>query len=171
MDNGSIEGVTNARFRATNAQDRAIGRIMLRDEVLGRTGIKHRPRDEEAEGASHQNRIERLAGIVKFSASRPAEPGQDAFDQFGRCPGSFASAQGRSSMQIVAGHPSGTSCWCSVSGNSSRSIVTSGCDFLSHKKNSDPLGRPDRIERSLRRTGQQIKDNKLPVAPAASFDK
>ena len=170
-------GSGHARFRATNAQDRAIGRIMLGDEVLGRTGIKHRPRDEEAEGACHQDRIERLAGIVKFSAPRPVEPGQDAFDQFGRCPGESRLAPGAVvGMQIIAGDdllrapaPNRRRASASVAQNG---VVTSGCASLSHKRILTlSVGRIG-IERVVAaHLVSKSSDNKLPVTPAASFDK
>ena len=58
----------------TDAQDGAVAGIVLSYEVLRRPCVQHRTGNEETKGASHQDGIERLAGVMQFATAGPAKP-------------------------------------------------------------------------------------------------
>src|SRR5690606_33465846 len=69
--------------KAFDTQDARKIPVMLPDEVGSISGVEHGTRDDEAEGASHQDGIEGLAGVMKLAVCGAAEPHKDALDQLG----------------------------------------------------------------------------------------
>ncbi len=84
--------------------------IILADEIVRVAALENRARDDEAEAAAHEDRIERLARILQFAARRTPKPRQIRSISSAGVQVSRASDHGRSSMQMTNGKPSGTIC-------------------------------------------------------------